>query len=372
MDPKQVSPEELLRACAISPVFLQRPSPWCCVGLRDYHVFETVSEFIASRDDLRTLPEKPTVILVDGLPFEHAGLGFPYQELIFDPFVDPAFRRNFVQHVPFLMTDPKILKQSHIASLVEETTAREMPPTVVLIIVDGLSYRDWNGPGKVEPCLVDGLTNTQAGTRRIVGKPPLARRLLSMGYHRRIGFSYWTRDDNDLTDSLFHGFTRDMIHRIRSMNELTNTIHGHVGEGTYVQVVRQGLDGLAHQCRDRPNVKGISGQIADDVDGLVRALRNGGNHGIAFVTSDHGILWFDEIMPDARFLKEPATVPLRYYESAHVPGAVDQGQSFFFDSSNSRLLAETIFRRSYKSNEWGAHGGISVAESVTPFVTLRF
>jgi hypothetical protein len=97
------------------------------------------------------------------------------------------------------------LQQSTIAARIADEAQARHYETVVLLIVDGLSYSDlqeW--PWPAIPCFVDGPSITMAGYPNVVGQPVLSRRLETVGLRKAIGFSYWDRS-NLLTDTLFTG-----------------------------------------------------------------------------------------------------------------------------------------------------------------------
>ena len=101
-------------------------------------------------------------------------------------------------------------KQSDVAVEITSRISSELPQIVVLLVFDGLSFyeiTDWELPNaRLEPCLVDGLSTTESAMQRLIGSPVLTHQLFELKYVRRLGFSYWERSINPLTDALFAEF----------------------------------------------------------------------------------------------------------------------------------------------------------------------
>ena len=100
------------------------------------------------------------------------------------------------------------LKQSQIADRMVQ--ANDAYDIIVLLLVDGLAYhdvRDWPAQlaasAQLQPCLAEGPTITRLCFPTIIGTPSIAARLFDAGLTARVGFSYWHREDNVLTNRLF-------------------------------------------------------------------------------------------------------------------------------------------------------------------------
>ena len=92
--------------------------------------------------------------------------------------------------------------------------------TIVLILVDGLSFDDCKNQPFVTPCLVNGATITPVGFRNIIGKPPIEYNLFKRGFKSRIGFSYWDRS-NELTNLIFTGFDPDaQLYKVEEFDQI--------------------------------------------------------------------------------------------------------------------------------------------------------
>ena len=147
-----------------------------------------------------------------------------------------------------------------VADRIVADAAQRRYRTVALLLVDGLGYADvadW--PERAQPCLVDGPSITyyqeresqhilpEVGLPGIVGTPRLARRLIEVGLLHSRGFSYWSRETNEASDYLFEGVP--LTHVVR-FSEAVAALRSANLEHTYIQVVREGLDGLAHRRRE--------------------------------------------------------------------------------------------------------------------------
>ena len=87
-----------------------------------------------------------------------------------------------------------------------------------------------------------------------------------------------------------------------------------------------------------------------------------------YISSDHGILW-----KHRKLLKK---IPSEYAKNAYSPRyyegirADSEGQCFSAFGKNVISLKSPYLLRKLRSNEWGVHGGMSLEESITPFMTI--
>ena len=138
-------------------------------------------------------------------------------------------------HLPErVFTRVPILRQGEIAARITQDTLLHGYQVVIMILVDGLSYddvRQWHL--EVEPCLVDGPSITFARTQtgrvaadvgfpRIVANPPLARQLQAVGLRHSRGYTYWDREENDVTEYLFRGIP---VQRVQSISEAIDALY---------------------------------------------------------------------------------------------------------------------------------------------------
>lgn len=289
--------------------------------------------------------------------------GFPTVEFPALPSIDQV---NEV--LPNRFETTNLFKQSDVAAEITARIRQELPQIVVLLVFDGLSFYDvvdWELPyATLEPCLVDGLSVTSSAMQRLIGSPVLTHRLFGMGYIRRLGFSYWERATNALTDTLFSQFPENQLHRMTTFDEVLQTIKtSEWSVHTYVQMIRSGLDGVCHSNRERPNTKSILDDLKRDILLLLEVLQETEKPFRLFITADHGILWYtdQEVVPLAQ-----EKFNARYTEGVIVGD--DNILTLNTDEGTYTVLTgDKVIAKNRKVTEWGFHGGISAQESLVPF-----
>ena len=289
--------------------------------------------------------------------------GFPTVEFPALPSIDQVN-----EALPNHFETTNLCKQSDVAAEITERIRRELPQIVVLLVFDGLSFYDvidWELPqATLEPYLVDGLSITSSAMQRLIGSPVLTHRLFELGYIRRLGFSYWERAKNALTNMLFSEFPENQLHRMTTFDEVLQTIKtSEWSVHTYVQIIRAGLDGVCHFNRERPNVDLLLEDLKQDILLLLEILQEIGKSYRLFITADHGILWYadQDIVPLA---EEKGNA--RYAEGTIVGG--DNVLTLKTDEGTYTVLTgDKVITKNRKVTEWGFHGGISAQESLVPF-----
>lgn len=369
-----VSLKALLELLDKTPVVADMPSVSRCFLPPDVAVYERGYKLIWTLDKPgRTLPERAVLLKVES---QYSGR-FPHVRVEHDPFTPEL---NKVIYDRFDEISELMLVQSDLASTISEQSGTT--DVVALVLIDGLSYRDvrfWmrahpneTKAMNLDPCLVDGPTLTGVAFPRVVGNPQLAVRLFDRGYHNRLGFTYWTRNSNRLTDMLF--FAIPNVSVTRDISSLLKQIHEAMlaasDQKTYIQVVRTGLDGYAHHQKRKPPVENIVDSIMREVLALKDLLLDMGKRASIYLASDHGILWRDEFVPQvvghAPAGANPRVCGWRelYYQDM-------QGHRFVMAGEEFYSLGYPYLRRSLRIDEQGVHGGISFQESVVPFLTVR-
>ena len=271
-------------------------------------------------------------------------------------------------------SDSKFLKQSQLVHTITDRISYTLPDIAILLVLDGLSLYDvvdWTFPESwhviCEPCLVDGLSVTKSGMRRLIGSPPLTHRLFALGYVQRFGFSYWDRSQNQLTNVLFSEFPPTQLFRITTFEEVLDRLQNtNLPNRTFIQIVRTGLDGVCHRHREKPNIDAILSQLKLNIGQLVEAVGSFQKIVRVFITSDHGILWFkgQKVMPF-----QSGSAPARYTyakPSSDMSGITiaESGETF------TALTGDEVIARNRKVTEWGFHGGISAQESFVPLLDI--
>lgn len=259
-------------------------------------------------------------------------------------------------------------KQSDVAAEITSRISSELPQIAVLLVFDGLSFyeiTDWELPNaRLEPCLVDGLSTTESAMQRLIGSPVLTHQLFELEYVRRLGFSYWERSINPLTNALFAEFPESQLHRVTTFDEVLGRLSASEWPThTYVQIIRSGLDTVCHSHRERPDVSSLLEGLRQDILSLLAVLQKTGKSFRLFITADHGILWYSEqnILPLAQ----------ERFKTRYTEGNVASGDNVLTLQSDEEtytvLTGDKVIAKNRKSNEWGFHGGISAQESLVPF-----
>ena len=203
--------------------------------------------------------------------------------------------------------------------------------------------------------------------QRLIGVPCLAHRLFHHGYKHRLGFSYWEREHNELTNALFAEFPPTQLHCVTTFEEILDILlNTQFERKTLIQVIRNGLDSVCHYHREKTDVPYMLTQLQQSIEQIVEALSHCPKTVRVFVTADHGILWFNEqtLVPVAKEHAKP-----RYAEGIyeHIPTSFllrEQGKTYTVLTGDNALI------RKRKATEWGFHGGVSAQESFVPFFEI--
>lgn len=348
---------ELDRLLNLIPAVVRGLHPVSLAYLHEpVHVYSTLEELVCVLDDLKpSTPER--VLSWDTDP--RYSVRFPVVDVQHDPFT-PELNRvlfdRYDQIAGYMLTHAQVADRI-------VTMGRKMQ-TVILVLLDGLSYsdcQDWQG---VEPCLASAPTITQVGFPAVIGSPPLATRLFSEGFSRRIGFTYWSRQDNELTNQLFYAISKVEKLSPSSLgvfDEVVDWLSANDTAKTYVQVVCSALDDYAEGHRQGIPRTAVCGQIRRGLEAMFDVLVHKGLPASLFAVSDHGILWKDTMQEIERIDFSGA----RYNRGRSGPG---RGRYFHVGGQHYWVLDYPQMGRDWRSNEQGIHGGISFQESIVPFI----
>lgn len=321
----------------------------------------TPSDIVKKIDDCYKTYSKKNIVIV--CPDRKCYGRFP-KISIKENFWDLDFNKHLSEKYDF--AKQVFLPQSQIKSkIAEDCTGLDI---VLLIIVDGLSYLDCLEWENVIPCLVDTVTITDCGYRNIVGgRIDLAQLLFYKGYRNFLGFSYWDKEEkNELTNIIFKSFST--VQKIQMFDEIKKEIDRPKLKKSFIQIVMQGLDGIAHKNRDIPLIEPLTAKIYNSVCDLAYFLSKKNLRGRVYVTSDHGILWKHK----NNLLTVPSESAHNHYHARYYPTKLPtkEGRRFSIFGHNYTSLYYPYILRQLRSNEWGVHGGISLQESIVPFAYL--
>ena len=326
----------------------------------DVRIFEDAWQMVAELDMPMPQPTAPMLTTKIELALRHR---LPAAHCTHDP-LTTELNRVLLKRYDFIKAT--MLCQSQIADEIARCADSE---AVVLMLVDGLSYADvkrhapqWRNCSI--PVLVDGVSITEQGMVRIIGKPPLAQRLFDAGFRRLLGFTYWERSEEPLTNRLFAGFG-DGVRKVRSFDEVLTALHKEDLTGAFVQVVRTGLDSAAHRQREKPNIATMVTDVLTDFERLVTLCESKGVAAQLYLTSDHGILWAHEHALQT-FEFGDADHPRHYEYTKHSQYTLNVE----FEGKAFAMLEYPYLRRELRANEWGVHGGLSFEESVVPLMRI--
>lgn len=331
---------------------------------------ETLAEQL---DDWISHPVRPTIIT-------HLDSKYEDRFFVWDTPLQPT-AAMINQSLPnqLIYARTHLLTHRNIANRIIIDAHQKGYQTIALLLVDGLSYDDtleW--PEHPEPCLVDGPSITFARTPEeeimpdvgfpaIVGTPPLARRLAEFGFPHSRGYSYWDREQNDVSAMLFQGMP---LKRVSGIVEALDLLSSVKLSSVYLQLVREGLDGLAHRRREVTinEIQATVKAIHNDYLRLVDLLSDSGLRGAVYLTADHGILWKQqhELCQIENCRSQHSRYTLEY--STRIRSLASQ---FDMKLQTFHLYHYPHLGAKIRANDSGIHGGLSYWESIVPFVRIE-
>jgi hypothetical protein len=134
-------------------------------------------------------------------------------------------------------------------------------------------------------------------------------------------------------------------------------------------MVREGLDGLAHNRREvsQQEIKSTVDVIHQDFHRLVELLNEKKLRGVIYLVADHGILWKKQHkwqIIEGNNSKHPRYV-------ANNPDMSEFGTEFATKQQTFHLWHYPYLGKKIKANDSGVHGGLSYWESIVPFVRVE-
>lgn len=362
--------DELIQLLDYTPVISYIHPISLCFLPENVVVYESLAQLAWELDAPQPILPEHILITATDPQYQHR---FPTAHCQHDPFT-PDLNQVLYDHYEYI--ESHMLSQRDIGERIVD--AADDVQVVVLMLSDGLSYQDvvgWqeeSAPIQVEPCLVNGPTVTSIGFRNIVGDPPLAARLFDHGFTCRLGFTYWHREDNTLTDHLFRtiGHTEKAGHFAEILEALRLHFSLSRAGKTYIQVLLTGLDGYVHGQKRKPPVEAIVAGIRDELLNLARLFLELGLRARIYLTADHGILWRDEFEPQT-IGSAPGKSSPRCCGWSELYHQSEPGKRFKLYGKELFCLNYPKLRRELHIDDQGVHGGISFQESIVPFVTVE-
>lgn len=346
--------------------------------------------------DLLCLPSEVEVVSSAEAVVERLDALAPHSEHpILIPHMDARYRHRFrvlsqpASYTPILVNQmlPSRLEEARrwllthrqVAERIANDVALRSYRVVALLLIDGLSYEDAKNWHEAPiPCLVDGPSITysrqgqtgivsEVGFPGIIGTPPLARRLVDRGISRSTGFSYWQRERNDVSAHLFDGVP---LIRVAGTTDALELLTQQSLEITYIQLVREGLDGLAHSRREVTprEIEATISAIHADYRKLVQLVTTTGLPGAVYLIADHGILWKAQ-HPELHKVETLRSNHPRYQSGGGV--SAEYGVEISVTGQLYTLYRYPYLGASIRANDSGVHGGLSYWESLVPFVRVE-
>jgi len=254
-----------------------------------------------------------------------------------------------------------LVNQSRLYEKILEVPEYE---AIFLIVVDGLSYERAKKYFDCEPILVDGISKTENGMKRIVGKDyTLAARMLDQGRENVYGYSYWSRNENELTEPIFAPIPEEDLFVYKEFSEVVSDLKKKDINQGYVQIILNGLDSISHRHRDKPYLDHILKDLKEKLRMIENLCKNKKINSTIFMTSDHGILWTKN-----NELKVSDDFNLKDKGKRYTSGKIHRRITKVFDNENFTALKYPYITEKIRRNEWGVHGGLSYEENVVPLI----
>lgn len=377
MDRENVTFEEFERLLECTPV-IAVAHPLLPLCLRpDVRILADASDLLVEIDSPAQHRDQPVLVLSS---HSEEVMRFPFLQVANHLPVD-HLNRNIRHHLAyardFLLTTHKV------AEYITHDVANRPADVVIFCMVDGLSYEDvLHWPCAIVPCFVDGPSVTyryadeaqkcllsSVGFASIVNRPSVSARLYELGYHHARGYTYWSPESNEIADFMFEGVP---FRRTANFEGILRAIaHDSFAPQMYIQLVRQGLDGLAHGNREvqRIEIEIAVQAILDDIERLLDVMRKNRLTARVYLTSDHGILWKAEHR--LQLITGIKKSRSRYAAQRPSEDATDFAVEIRSGEASHYLFCYPYLGHTIPANDAGVHGGLSYQESIVPFAIFE-
>ncbi|QSG11389.1 AP superfamily protein [Halapricum desulfuricans] len=347
------------------PIISELP-PLASFYLDEFGIYRSLEEFHRDLYDPDYFFERDVILETDD---RHPD--YPRIDCTADPFtpaLDEVVEWDNREHHDRIRQD--LLRQSNLKEYILDTVTTE--DFVALVIVDGLSYESVRSFDiDVQPVIVDGITITEPGFRRIIyggDKMSVYAALTDKEFYNVYGFTYWNRGQEDLSTDL-HSAMGKNVHRINDFDQVLTQLKDDqpFHEKTFVQITRMGFDQDSHNRKEEPNYGAIRDSLSADLKKFADVAAGIADDFRIFVTSDHGILWRDHLPNDPPVVCDDWKNHARFVEGDKdvTHGMVEQDAG-----ETATGLAYPYLTRELKNTEWGVHGGFSYHESVVPLIEI--
>ncbi|MCD4785319.1 MAG: hypothetical protein K8T10_15990 [Candidatus Eremiobacteraeota bacterium] len=239
------------------------------------------------------------------------------------------------------------------------------PNSIVLILVDGLSYEDVRDlECHIVPVFIDSASLTRESFPIITDKGFLPTYFVKQGFEL-LGFNYWDIEKTELSSNIFCCFSSEQVIPVDSFENILQFPSIKNKHRIFIQIVTMGLDQWTHKNYESPPIKTFINRITERIEKLSEIIPK---PGYIFVISDHGILWKDKHQFQVIENKSKKPNPqMRYYCKNEVGRTgIPIGKE-----DNYWLLEYPYIRRNFRKNEWGCHGGLSFQESFVPLIIVE-
>jgi len=332
-------------------------------------------DLLSELDNASAAPQLPMLILQNDPRLAER---FPTISLKQHPPID-AINQHMHCHLEYARE--QLLQAGEVADALVEDVIEHRYDVVVLVLIDGLSYGDIVGwINTVVPCFVDSPSLTYRladdqktvlptiGFPAIVGSPRIFSRLRDIGYRHARGYTYWAPESNLISDYLFEQIP---VRRVTNFEAILTELRTLVfQQPTYIQIIREGLDGLAHSKREvsRAEIDSAVLAIQRDIERLGEVISAQKRRACLYLTADHGILWKTE--HEWKILDLPGSKP-RY--STIRPNESERDHTVRCECSDQvyYLFNYPYLGSRIKADDSGVHGGLSYQESIVPFAKLE-
>jgi len=159
------------------------------------------------------------------------------------------------------------------------------------------------------------------------------------------------------------------LQRVNHFPELLDQLTQIPLRGTYVQIVREGLDRLAHHRREVASSERQAAvtELIRNCEAIAGQIQAQGLHGAIYLTADHGLLWkaehhFTLLETTEHRHARYALVPPTAATCAMVWQVADQAYYAYYYPYIGAAI---------RDNDAGLHGGCSYEESFVPFVAIE-